>query len=531
MKLSSFNSAKRHAFIPAIENILLKEDERRFSSFAEIDQLFDENDNLSTECKETPSKILPDLGSFLRFRTPELLNKDKFAWMKDEEFGRQTLAGVNPCTIQLVREWPLKSNLAQEYYGEPESAITKELLESMMAECMTVEKAIEEKRLFVIDYHDLMLPFVEKVRKTGGRNLYGSRALFFRTTSDTLKPMAIELRTHCVVEPYVIATNRQLSSMHPIYRLLKPHFKDTMAINALARESLVNAGGIIESAFSPGKYSLEMSSVAYRDLWRFDQEGLPADLIRRGMAEEDPTSDTGVKLTIEDYPYASDGIVMWTIIGQWVNAYVNHYYPDETDIEFDYEIKNWWTEIRTVGHRDKKDETWWPKLDTSEDLTGILTTMIWIASGHHAAVNFGQYDYAAYFPSRPTIARAKMPTEDQTDESWEDFISRPEDMILSCFPTCDQACMVVATLNVLSKHSEDEQYIGDKPEASWAENAVIKAEFELFRERLMDLNKIIDERNKKLKNRSGAGVIPYTLLKTTCQDKLKGMGVPNSISI
>lgn len=249
------------------------------------------------------------------------------------------------------------------------------------------------------------------------------------------------------------------------------------------------------------------------------------------MAEEDPTSDTGVKLTIEDYPYASDGILMWTIIGQWVNAYVNHYYPDETDIEFDYEIKNWWTEIRTVGHRDKKDETWWPKLDTPEDITGILTTMIWIASGHHAAVNFGQYDYAAYFPSRPTIARAKMPTEDQTDESWEDFISRPEDMILSCFPTCDQACMVVATLNVLSKHSEDEQYIGDKPEASWAENAVIKAEFELFRERLMDLNKIIDERNKKLKNRSGAGVIPYTLLKTTCQDKLKGMGVPNSISI
>lgn len=87
-----------------------------------------------------------------------------------------------------------------------------------------------------------------------------------------------------MVEPYVIATNRQLSSMHPIYRLLKPHFKDTMAINALARESLVNAGGIIESAFSPGRYSLEMSSVAYRDLWRFDQEGLPADLIRRYMA-------------------------------------------------------------------------------------------------------------------------------------------------------------------------------------------------------------------------------------------------------
>lgn len=87
-----------------------------------------------------------------------------------------------------------------------------------------------------------------------------------------------------MVEPYVIATNRQLSAMHPIYRLLKPHFKDTMAINALARGGLVSAGGVIETAFSPGKYSVELSSVAYRDLWRFDQEGLPADLIRRYIA-------------------------------------------------------------------------------------------------------------------------------------------------------------------------------------------------------------------------------------------------------
>lgn len=54
-----------------------------------------------------------------------------------------------------------------------------------------------------------------------------------------------------------------------------------MEINALARESLINAGGIIESSFSPGKYSLELSAVAYGKEWRFDQEALPADLIRR----------------------------------------------------------------------------------------------------------------------------------------------------------------------------------------------------------------------------------------------------------
>lgn len=89
------------------------------------------------------------------------------------------------------------------------------------------------------------------------------------------------LRTHSCTEPYIIAANRQLSAMHPIYRLLHPHFRYTMEINALAREYLINAGGTIETSFSPRKYSMELSSVAYDKLWRFDMESLPADLIRR----------------------------------------------------------------------------------------------------------------------------------------------------------------------------------------------------------------------------------------------------------
>ena len=55
------------------------------------------------------------------------------------------------------------------------------------------------------------------------------------------------LRTHCCMEPYIIAANRQLSDMHTIYKLLHPHFRYTLEINARARQSLVNAGGIIET--------------------------------------------------------------------------------------------------------------------------------------------------------------------------------------------------------------------------------------------------------------------------------------------
>lgn len=83
------------------------------------------------------------------------------------------------------------------------------------------------------------------------------------------------------MEAYIIATKRQLSQIHPIYKLLHPHMRYTMEINALARQSLINGGGIIEACFTPGKYAMEISSAAYKSMWRFDMEALPADLLRR----------------------------------------------------------------------------------------------------------------------------------------------------------------------------------------------------------------------------------------------------------
>ncbi|XP_021671104.1 linoleate 13S-lipoxygenase 2-1, chloroplastic-like [Hevea brasiliensis] len=577
--------------VPMLEAKYGKE-EPPFPHFAAIDELFNEGIELVKGGKP-PSALdllLPGIvkgnkgaRTLMRFDSPQLFNGDRFSWLKDEEFSRQTLGGLNPYCIRLVTEWPLKSELDPKIYGSPESLITKEIIEKEMGYFMTVEEALKQKRLFILDYHDLLLPFVAKVRELKGTTLYGSRTLFFLVNGSTLKPVAIELtrpqigdkpqwkqvftpryddatlcwlwrlakthvlahdsgihqllshwlRTHAGVEPYIIAAHRQLSEMHPIYRLLHPHFRFTMEINAFARGNLINRGGIIENAFSPGKYSMELSSAAYDKLWRFDNEALPADLIKRGMAVEDPSAKHGLKLAIEDYPFANDGLILWDAIKQWVTDYVNYYYPEASKVAYDNELQAWWEEVRTKGHEDKKDEPWWPVLKTQQDLIQVLTTIIWVTSGHHAAVNFGQYAYGGYFPNRPTIARTNMPTEEPSAPEFKDFLKNPVFTLLKCFPSKLQATKIMATLEILSTHSPDEEYIGHSPDPSWEADSVIKAAYENFRKLLKELEATIDERNENSDNtnRAGAGVIPYEFLKPLSGPGATGKGVPNSVSI
>ena len=119
------------------------------------------------------------------------------------------------------------------------------------------------------------------------------------------------------------------------------------------------------------------------------------------MAVEDPSMPGGLKLVIEDYPYAADGLLIWSAIKEWVESYVEHFYTEPYSVTSDVELQAWWNEIKNRGHHDKRSEPGWPKLATKEDLSGILTTTIWIASGQHAAINFGQCPFGGYVPTVP----------------------------------------------------------------------------------------------------------------------------------
>lgn len=254
-------------------------------------------------------------------------------------------------------------------------------------------------------------------------------------------------------------------------------------------------------------------------------------LINRGVAVKDANSPHGLRLLIEDYPYAVDGIEIWFAIKTWVEDYCSFYYKTDDIIQKDTELQSWWKELVEEGHGDKKDEPWWPKMQTREDLVETCTIIIWTASALHAAVNFGQYPYAGYLPNRPTISRKFMP-EKGTPE-YKELESSPDTVFLKTITAQLQTVLGIALIEILSRHSTDEVYLGQRDTPEWtADTEPLKA-FDKFGKKLAEIEDRITSMNndEKLKNRVGPVKMPYTLLFPTSEGGLTGRGIPNSVSI
>nr|AAN65431.1 Putative lipoxygenase [Oryza sativa Japonica Group] len=432
---------------------------------------------------------------------------------------------------------------------------------------------MDEAKLFIVDYHDAYLPFLDRINAIDGRKAYATRTIFFLTEAGTLKPIAIELslppakpgeprpskvltppydatsnwlwmlakahvssndagvhqlvnhwlRTHATMEPFILAAHRHMSAMHPIFKLLHPHMRYTLEINALARQSLINADGVIESCFTPGPVSGEISAAYYRNHWR-------------GVAVEDATQPHGVRLLIEDYPYANDGLLLWSAIRSWVESYVQLYYPDAGTVQCDLELQGWYHESIHVGHGDLRHAPWWPPLSTPVDLASILTTLVWLASAQHAALNFGQYPLGGYVPNRPPLIRRLLPDLERDAAEYAAFLADPHRFFLNAMPGVLEATKFMAVVDTLSTHSPDEEYLGegrDEGGVPWTADEAAVAAHGMFAADVRRAEETIERRNADhgRKNRCGAGVLPYELLAPSSPPGVTCRGVPNSISI
>ncbi|TVU04443.1 hypothetical protein EJB05_49985, partial [Eragrostis curvula] len=562
---------------PCLPNI-----DGHFKSFAEIYSLFGLNElGQLTQAKG-------------KFPVPQVISVNPSNWQTDEEFARQMLSGSNPVCIKRVMEFPLTSELDRRVYGDQDSKITRDHIEKNMG-YMTVEQAMSNGRLYVVDHHDWMIPYLKRINELPGeeergeispRKAYAARTLLFLKDDLTLTPLAIELSSphsedeqlgavstvytpphirddnagegltswdlakahatvndasknnfvyhwlniHVTLEPLVIAMNRQLSVLHPIHKLLKPHFRKMLHINATTRQIIVSSGdqrdngdifrGIQEVTYLPSKYALEMSSQAYRT-WNFNDLALPRDLINRGMAKGDPRSPEKLELLMKDYPFAVDGLELWIAIKKWVADYCTIYYSNDHDVANDCELQEWWREVRHEGHVDMSEAPWWPSLDCLADLEEICTIVIWLASAYHAAIGLRQFTYLGFVPNRPTLTCRPMP-EAGTEVTESDFLASitPRKEALSHMAMAVQSMMLKGEVN-LGQRQDIEGWTSDEHAAM----ALAR-----FQSRLQAVTDNIERRNvdPALRNRAGPVEVPYTRLTPT---KLPGPivgGIPNS---
>lgn len=84
-------------------------------------------------------------------------------------------------------------------------------------------QALEEARLFILDYHDVFMPYVNGINSLEKRAGYASRTIYFLTSEGTLKPLVIEL---CLPPPHRsqrVFVPGHSATEHWLWQLAKAH--------------------------------------------------------------------------------------------------------------------------------------------------------------------------------------------------------------------------------------------------------------------------------------------------------------------
>lgn len=229
------------------------------------------------------------------------------------------------------------------------------------------------------------------------------------------------------------------------------------------------------------------------------------------MAVKDPDENnpTGIQVLMLDYPYAIDGLDIWIAIKSWVKDFCSLFYKDNEAIIADVELQTWWSEIQTLGHGDKHNETWSYQMTTLSNLVEAITTLIWIASARHAAMNREKHAQNGY----PTLCKKFIPIEGTVE--FGEFLKDPDKFFMKILPDRFEMSLGLAIVDVLTKTSYDEVYLlGCQPSPGWIDNEIVQNRFAEFKEELKEIQTRILQRNRdpKLKNRRGPAKIEQTIL-------------------
>ncbi|CAN1292696.1 Linoleate 9S-lipoxygenase 2 [Linum perenne] len=118
--------------------------------------------------------------------------ESRTAWRTDQEFAREMLAGLNPVIIRLLQELPPRSKLDRKVYGNQDSSITEEHIMNQL-NGLTIVEEINNKKIFILDHHDTVMPYLRKINNTTKTKTYATRTILFLQNDSELQSWWKEL--------------------------------------------------------------------------------------------------------------------------------------------------------------------------------------------------------------------------------------------------------------------------------------------------------------------------------------------------
>ncbi|XP_001365783.1 polyunsaturated fatty acid lipoxygenase ALOX12-like [Monodelphis domestica] len=447
-------------------------------------------------------KSLEDFDQIFWGHQSTLAKKVRQSWKDDDFFGYQFLNGMNP--TMLKRSTSLPSRLVIPP-GAEELQIQ-------------LKRKLQEGCLFEADYS--LLDGIQPNVIQGERQYLAAPLVMFKLEPDgKLLPMVIQLqppcscspvpplflpsdpsltwllakawvknsdfqlqqlqthllRTHLLIEVFAVATMRCLPGMHPIFKLLVPHFRYTMEINTRGRAVVFSDGGGFDKMLNSGgegKLNILRRGIAhltYRSLC------LPNDLADRGL------------LGIPSALYAHDALRLWDIISRYVQGMVHLYYSGDKVVQNDHELQAWCQEITEIGLCGAQFRGFPASFQTRADLCHFLTMCIFTCSAQHSAVNQGQGDWYTWVPNAPCSMRQPPPTtKDVTLE-----------MVMDTMPSVYQSSIQMSISWQGSRPQQDKVLLGHYKEKYFSEPES-KAVLSRFQKDLDILEREIVARNESL---------------------------------
>ncbi|XP_071771915.1 hydroperoxide isomerase ALOXE3-like [Centroberyx gerrardi] len=424
-------------------------------------------------------------------------------WKEDEFYGYQFLNGSNPNVIQRCLKLP--SNFP----------VTEEMVKPFLQKGSSLKKEMEKGNIFLCDYKRMDgLP----TRICNGKPLplTAGLGLFYMNPDNKLMPIAIQLyqqpseqnpiflpsdsesdwmlaklflknadamlheaiyhlmNTHYLAEGFTVATVRSFPAIHPLYKLLIPHFRYTIQVIIDGRPKLIGPKGAL-SQCSLGTEGLNeimrraLSEMTYSSLC------LPEDIAARGLE------------SVPNFYYRDDGLKLWSIINSFAKAMVEYYYPSDSDVRKDSELQAWINEIYIHSFLANKNSGIPTSFQTVEELIKFITMLIFRVTAKHASVNNGQYDYS-WIPSCPLMTR-KAPPKTKGQSSMK--------TLFETMPNVGETAIFLAMALLLTYKYTDVVPMGSYPVERFDEPAPKKIIKE-FQEKLAQLSEAIEKRNSKL---------------------------------